>query len=402
MTMIPIRTLWRKIRKRLAKKAFIENLDGGRRDLSLRALLYYKNEPYWDPVAVSESAHTNLWEIIELQHILNRLGFVVDAIDRDCDGVDVSNKYDLFLGLGAGNSGRHFVRLAEQTSSAVKIMLAMGPAPDLSNSLVEERYAAFRQRTGVAAPSMRTVTKVTGDRFLAIADLADYIFAIGEPQSFSPQTYLEYGKPVLTFMPGVSSGVGFQPRWLRTRKRNTFLCFAGNGFICKGVDLLVEAFEQMPDMQLVICGPDSEPAFFETYGQRIAASANISYRGFISVGSKDFAQLCAECSYTILHSSSEGCATSVATCQCAGLPPLVSHATSIDVRDFGWILPDEDNIRGIVDTVRMAASVSVTEYRRRAMRTLDDAQRYSRSNYTATMTSNIIQVLSENLDRFGA
>lgn len=402
MSTIKLQTLLRKIRKRLGARKFIKNLHGGRSDLSLRALLYYKNEPYWDPASIKEGAHTNLWEIVELQRILNSFGFVVDAIDRDCDNIHVSNNYHLFLGLGAGNSGRHFARLAVEASKAVKIMLAMGPAPDLSNKLVEERYALFHERTGVAAPPMRTVSEVTGSNFLRISELSDYIFAIGEPQSFSPSTYLKYGKPVLTFMPGVSDDVCFQTRWLRSRKRNSFLCFAGNGFICKGVDLLVEAFEKMPEMQLTICGPATERAFFEIYGERIADSGNIAYIGFIGVGSPAFAKLCAECSYVILHSSSEGCATSVVTCQCAGLPPLVSHTTSIDVRDFGWILPDKNITDGIIDAVRVAASIPDDEYRDRALRALSDSQRYSRSNYTATMTSNIIRVLRDNLSKFGA
>ena len=40
-----------------------------------------------------------------------------------------------------------------------------------------------------------------------------------------------------------------------------FLCFAGNGFICKGVDVLIEAFLQTPDLNLSICGPNTEKAF---------------------------------------------------------------------------------------------------------------------------------------------
>ena len=155
-----------------------------------KAALYYKTEPFF--TNVSNYVHTNNWEILQSIKILNERGYSVDLIDRSCHIWNPKSSYEIFLGLGVGNTGRNFVRHAKASNAKHKILLSMGPQPDISNKLVHQRYEMFSQRTGHSAPPMRTVSEVTGENFLKIIDTADYVFNIGEKGIPSYNSFLKY------------------------------------------------------------------------------------------------------------------------------------------------------------------------------------------------------------------
>ena len=96
------------------------------------AAMYYKTEPFYTDI--SNYQHTNNWEIVKAIEILTNKGFSVDLIDRGNHSWTPKKRYDLFLGLGVGNSGKNFARYAKLSSAPKKVLLAMGP-PALSNQL---------------------------------------------------------------------------------------------------------------------------------------------------------------------------------------------------------------------------------------------------------------------------
>ncbi len=376
--------------------SFVQNLDGGFRHVPYRALLYFKTEPYAFPERINEYVHTNDWEITEIVRILNGFGFVVDVIDRGRDDFIPEDKYELFIGLGAGRSGKHFAKYAEALPNAIKVLLAAGPEPILSNRLVQEQYDRFNARHSTNVPAMRLTAGIDFPSFLKHTD---YFLVIGEEDQFCVGTYLPLGKPVLNFLPGVSPNVRFLKTWIETRSRNKFLCFAGNGFICKGVDLLVEAFVEMPELQLHICGPDTEPGFFEVLGKRIQEAENIHYEGFVNTGGERFETLMSECSFVIFASSSEGCATSVATVMRGGLVPILNKETGINLGTFGFKLdgPKENIIDEIRKVARFVTTISEENYRKRVYETLNDSAKYTQATFTRTFSKAILQVIQERL-----
>lgn len=358
----------------------IEDIHNGQ-PTSKRAAMFFKTEPFYTDV--TQYVHTNNWEIIQSIKILNSKGYMVDLIDRGVSNWAPKHKYDLFLGLGVGNTGRHFARYSKLSQAPKSILLAMGPQPDISNKRVIERYSLFNNRTGLNAPPMRTVSEVVGEKFKDIIKEADHIFSIGEKDTESYKSYTGYSLPVHNFYPSTSPKVIFDPQWENTRKRNSFLCFAGNGFICKGVDMVLESFLKDPSKDLHICGPKSEAVFFQYYGEMIDRAPNIFYHGFIEPGGELFNKLSSVCSYVVFHSASEGCCTSVATAMRAGLVPIINSWTGVNIDGIGIQLEEDgDIIQTIGDETDKASLIGGTEYSTMVTNTLGKAQKFSQESFT--------------------
>jgi glycosyltransferase involved in cell wall biosynthesis len=324
---------------------------------------------------------------------LTEKGFSVDVIDRNCSDWSPNKSYDLFLGLGVGNSGKNFVRYAMASKAPIRVLLSMGPQPDVSNALVLERYKEFHRRTGTYAPPMRTVQDVIGEKFDEIIRTATHIFNIGEKGNRSYNSYLKYGRPVIHFYPAVSPAVKFKSEWLSSRRRNTFLCFAGNGLICKGVDIVLESFLKDQTKNLHICGPQ-ESSFFSYYRDTLKGSSNIKYHGFIEPGGDKFETLASECSYVVFHSSAEGCCTSVATAMRAGLVPIVNPWTGINVDDEGYVMSERGDLVEIVSsTVSMASSCDPDLYSKKVDLTLKKSNLFTQESYTKSYSEALDEVL---------
>ena len=376
----------------------IENIQAKNVKPDKSAAMYYKTEPFFSDI--SRYVHTNNWEIYRAIEILTSMQFSVDLIDRGCHDWQPKKEYDLFLGLGVGNSGKNFANYSSLSKAKKRVLLSMGPQPDVSNSLVLKRYEMFNNRTGNIAPPMRTVELVTGENFNKIIENTDYIFNIGENNSCSYKSFLNYKKPVLNFYPGISPSVTFNADWLKTRDTNSFLCFAGNGFICKGVDLLVEAFLNMPNKNLHICGPSSEGAFFNYYNSKIENSNNIHYHGFIKPGSDLFNSLSSKCAYVIFHSAAEGCCTSVATAMKAGLVPIINPWTGIVIEDNvnGMLMSEEGNlIKVIEEKVNYAANITNKEYSSLVENNNKHSELFSQDSFTKSYADALNQVFEGSL-----
>jgi glycosyltransferase involved in cell wall biosynthesis len=242
---------------------------------------------------------------------------------------------------------------------------------------------------------MRTVTEVVGDKYLEMINQADFIFSIGDPGTQSYNSFLSSNLPVLNFYPSTSPKVTFDLKWIEERQRNSFLCFAGNGFICKGVDLVLEAFLKDQTKELHICGPNSESIFFEHYGEQIKNAPNITYHGFIEPGGELFNSLAARCSYVVFHSASEGCCTSVATAMRAGLVPIINSWTGINVEGIGIQLAEEgDIIQTIKDETDKASLINTMDYSTMVTNTLRKAQKFSQDSFTQSYSAALDYVIA--------
>ena len=380
----------RRLRKKFLWKTVIFNVYDRPNEWPL-ALVHYVTEPFFDVGSEHQYIHSTAWESVQLTRILDDLGYRVDVVDRSERSWLPDDTYELVVGNAAGNSGQRYPEYCRRTPSAHHMFYSRGPHTDVANQLVIDRYIALRKRTGVSGETMRVMDKV--DTTLSMS-MTDSILTI-DSDGFTKSTYESTGKLVKTWFPPTSPMAKLDRESLRDRNKSNFLCFAGNGFIAKGVDLLVEAFLVMPELNLTIAGPPGDELFWQIYGARIEQSSNIKFVGFLDVGGKEYSDICKTHAWTILPSAAEGVCTSVATTMQSGLVPVVTLGTSVHVGDFGFLLPsDPDEI--IESLKELCPKLSVwndADYEERVDKTIDAAGDYSEDSYISSVTSAIKDIL---------
>lgn len=124
-------------------------------------------------------------------------------------------------------------------------------------------------------------------------------------------------------------------------EQRAFLYHAGSGAVHKGLDLVLEAFADLPDLTLHVTGNyRAEEDFLAEYAKELALP-NIHFHGWVVVQSKQFKDILNACYAFILPTCSEGQSPAVATCLSLGLYPIISKWTGHDLPEgCGTILPD--------------------------------------------------------------
>ncbi len=354
------------------------------------ALLYYKIEPFINQNAASDYYHTNNKEILIICKVLNRLGFIVDILDRKITNKDILNlddKYDIFIGLGAGNSGKYFADIAKKLSKATKILLAAGPEPSISNKLITERYSYFYERHKT---KMRLLRMITAFHFKDFIKTTDYLLVIGG--KFALSSYAGFNKPILKYYP-LSSEKLTKKTNINQSQLNKFLYFGGNGNIVKGLDLVIDTFSKSDKLELYICAPQNETDFNNYYSDKLKKAKNIHNLGFIKPGGKKFNEVTQKCGFVILPSCKEGVATSVVTCMRRGLIPVVTYETGIETKDFGFLLKNVD-IDYIYNLVHEISNMSFEEFKNRVEKTYKFSEIFTITNFEKVMYDNLKQITS--------
>jgi glycosyltransferase involved in cell wall biosynthesis len=205
---------------------------------------------------------------------------------------------------------------------------------------------------------------------------ADYATILGN--EFTIGTYAYAGKPL--FRVPISTPVLYDWPDDRDLARacNRFLWFGSEGFVHKGLDLVLEAFAELPDHELTVCGPIRGDRDFErAYYRELYNTPNIHTMGWVQVTSPEFQALVRNCIGLVFPSCSEGQSGGVVTCLHAGLVPIVSYESGVDVDPWGVVLRD-CSAESIRQAVRAVSSLPASELKTRTRLAWD----YARANHT--------------------
>jgi glycosyltransferase involved in cell wall biosynthesis len=200
----------------------------------------------------------------------------------------------------------------------------------------------IRRRKGVLLKPRRQVAPTLSPQ------LADEIVVLGN--DFTRGTYEFLGKP-LTRIP-ISSAYQFRFPENRDHEaaKRRFLWLGSYGMAHKGLDLVLEAFAGMPELELTVCGrPEKEEDFFNLYEKELKYTSNIKLHGWVDMDSDEFKKITSTHAAVVYPSSSEGGAGSVIHCMHAGMVPICTKEASVDLESFGMQI----NSRS-VDDVRTA------------------------------------------------
>lgn len=158
-----------------------------------------------------------------------------------------------------------------------------------------------------------------------------------------------------------------------------FLWFSSGGLVLKGLDLLLDAFSEMPDYDLTICGPvQNEKDFEQAFYKELYETSNIHTLGWIDVDSPDFIEIANSCISVIHPSCSEGGGGSVIGCMHAGLIPIVSYEASVDIEDEFGILLRNSSIEEIRSSIQAVSDLPIQELKLMSKKSWE----FARKNHT--------------------
>ena len=351
----------------------------------VNVLLSYRIEPFLlKPGQPIPNDHTWYWEVWQIAQTFLTLGYNVDVIQFHNDKFVPQKDYAFFIDI------RHRMEaLAPKLNKdCIKIFHIDIANMVFRNAAECNRLLELQRRKGITLKPQRFEVPNLGIEY------ADCAIVLGN--DFTTDTFKYANKPMYR-IPISSPTVYSYPEnkdFEAVRKR--FLWFGGSALVLKGLDLVLDAFVQMPEYHLTVCGPVSNDKEFEqAFYKELYETPNIHTYGWIDVTSSDFIEVTNNCLGLVYPSVSEGQSGAVISCLQAGLIPILSYESGVDVHDFGVIF-DNLSVDEIKAKVRSISNLPVQDLKLMSRQ----AWEYARANHTkekfAQVYRNVVEQIIEN------
>lgn len=334
------------------------------------------------------NSHTNHWEAFLMAQALLELGYAVDVIHWTNNSFTPSKPYSLFIDPRWNLQRLHPFLNRE----CVKIMYVDVCHISYQNAAETRRLLELQQRRGITLRPRRYEPPNLG------IEHADCAIVLGN--EFTQNTFRFANKPIYPIPVLSLETYPFPETKDFERCRKNFVWFGSGGFVRKGLDLVLDAFAEMPELKLTVCGPvESEDDFVRAYHPELYETCNIHTVGWVDVASDKFREICNENVALIYPSCSEGQSGGVVTCLHAGLLPLISYETGLDVSEEVGAVLRTSSITEIKETVRSCAALPAEQLSHMSRR----AWSYARSHHTReTYSQAFKKAVAEIVSRYGS
>ncbi|RKT47400.1 glycosyltransferase involved in cell wall biosynthesis [Thiocapsa rosea] len=337
------------------------------------------------------TSHNHFAEAVAIVDALLELGYAVDVISYRNTTFHPHIRYDLFI-----SSRVNFELIAKRLPRETIKIVHLDTAHWLHNNAAAlNRCLEVRRERHVALASYKLLEPTWA------IDSADYATLLGnevtyETYRFGNTPVFQLPNPAVRLYPcPINKDLG--------RVRHHFIWLGSRGFIQKGLDLVLAAFARMPEYRLTVCGPISqEPDFAKAFHKELYETPNIRTHGWIDVGGHEFQQLANECIGLIYPSCAEGAAGAVVTCMQAGLIPIISRESGIDIDEslglmLGSFMHGSVTVESLMEATRRIAGQPADALKDMAVESWRIARStYSPENYKAVFTSIIRQIVAEH------
>ncbi|MDD3180111.1 MAG: glycosyltransferase [Opitutaceae bacterium] len=338
-----------------------------------RVVLFYLTDPWKYPEQRERHYHTNRWECATMADTFLEAGYAVDVVDYQAKHYRPPS--DCVIAIDSEHSFGNFA--AQLPADCLKIYHAPTSHWLHWNPAELRRLAAIRDRRGVALRPRRQLPPNPG---IEIADLATYV-----GNRFTAETYTFAGKPMHRIPISTVAREDVFPSRDIDRIRQRFIWFGSVGLAHKGLDLALEAFARMPDLELTVAGAISlDRDFVAAYDRELNHTPNIHNLGWIDVTAPSFQKLMRDHLGVVYPSCSEGGAGSVICCMHSGVIPVVTYEASIDTENFG-ILTGGDSVDDVIAGVRRLIDLPEADLLARSRAAWEHVRRvHTRENFRAT------------------
>jgi hypothetical protein len=349
-----------------------------------RVLLSYATR-IWEELAAGKGIHNRhpvAWHNFQVARALLDLGFAVDVIWFNNSRFRPRHEYDVVFDVAYA---------LERLSRVVGNQPVRIYYPDFAhwtvhNSRLLARVAQLRERRGVVLRPGRIAPVQRA------AESADHMLCRGGP--WSVQTYDHVDAPILR-LNSMTGQLLSEPPVRREDVRHRFIWLSGSGLVHKGLDLTLEAFARNPDLELEVFGNVREDKeFFECYLRELTELPNVRLRGWIDPAGEEFAEFASRAVGIVHPSASEMSCTAVMAGMAAGLIPVATASTDIELADFGVEVAG-DSVDAVENALREVVNKPPGE--------LDDMSqaaraaifgRYGRDRFLASFRAALLDILN--------
>lgn len=320
-----------------------------------RVLLYYVVSPFrGSSRGRVRSDHTHHWESLQMTRTFLALGYDVDVMSAWNRSWVPRRGYDALVA-----SRWNIERLADHLGdSCVKVMHCETAHITFQNAAEAQRLLDLQRRRGVTLVARRHEEPCRD------IEHSDHGVVLGN--EFTQETFAFANKP-LSRVHGTSvTTFPFPEDKDFAAASSNFLWMGSYGFVLKGLDLVLEAFAGMPEHHLYVCGPTEtgrEQDFVDAYHHELYECPNIHNLGWVDVTSDRFRTLADTCISQVNLSASEGGGGAVINGLHAGLIPIVSRETSVDIEPAYGIELTENSVEAVQENVRALADTAPAELR---------------------------------------
>jgi len=346
----------------------------------------YLTWPFRDGVnSPKMRGHTNAFEVSAMAESFLELGYRVEICDYDNDHYKLPADCVVAIDIHGNLERWH----RKSKSPCHLILHASGTHWLQLNNAELGRLESLRDRKGMALKPRRQA---------AVSNSVEYakeIVVLGN--EFTIKSW-EFARRPISRIP-ISSAYEFP--WPKTRDfsnaKKRFLWVGSYGMVHKGLDLALDAFSGMPELELTVCGrPEKEDDFFQLYKKELTETPNIHFRGWMDMGSRAFSEITATHATVIYPSCAEGGAGSVIHCMHAGMIPACTYEASVDLGNFGEVVED-GTVEAVQAACRKIASLPDNEVESMARasyehaRTIHTRERFRENyrNYAASVIAGI-------------
>jgi len=329
-----------------------------------RALLSYSTLPFKDKNKLY--IHPNFIEDYFLAEILNEYGYIVDVFNNTFNGKINYDQYDIVIGEGLPISN-YFLKM-KMNVDLLTIYYATGSHPIYNNiQSYKSLFDFFKKHKQYIFESSRIVNF----KYAIGASLSEYLILLGN--NHTRITFEEYrtARDKIYNLNAPYYACNIITDFSR-KDIKKFLWFGSYGLIHKDLHSIIDIFKRLNNLELHICGYiDGEQNFSKVYANILNNSTNIHLHGFININTNEFKHLMEDCSFVILSSYAEGCATSIITAMGnGGLIPLISKQCGIDIVN-GLIFDNHDEYyieNAIINIVNSYTKNMIIEFSKKNIR----------------------------------
>lgn len=332
-------------------------------------------------VDILNSYHALYYHLNQMIKVMIEKGWAVDlcdCLDRDAVNRLCNKNYSIILGQGPA-----YLDFCNKYPNARKVLFCTENNPVVVEQKFNERVLYFSERH----PSLKKYTLKRRILFFTEdhLNISDDIILMNS--KFNEQSFKKYFAHPLRINVNAITNKEFNPEKLNnniSQIRNNFVVFGCTGFIHKGIDILLDAFKELPNQNLFIYGiHKGEKALFNAL-----KSPNTYDCGFINVTSPEFlTNIVQKSLFVILPSCSEGMSSGVATCMCHGLIPIITNECGFDENINIEVLPDYrvETVREVISKLNKCSDEELEERRKQVLKY--STEQFSLNHYTESFRS---------------